>query len=329
LIVTRATEPHPGPEEVVIDVHAAGVNFADCVTRMGLYQAAKHYATWPITPGFEIAGRIRARGELVEDMPPGTRVMAVTRFGGYASRIAVPRCHAFEIPGAMSFAEAAGFPVIFLTAHHALFRLATPRPGDLVLIHSAAGGVGGALVQLARAAGCVVVAVVGGPHKVEVAHRFGAAEVIDRSCSDMWASARRHAPEGYQAVFDANGPSTFNSSYEQLAPLGRLIVYGAHAMVANRNGKPAWLKLAWHYYRTPGFDPFRMANENRSVMAFNLAYLFEQHEMIATSMRQLLAFYAEGKLRPPPITEFPLDRVAEAHRALESGQTVGKLVLVM
>ena len=152
--------------------------------------------------------------------------------------------------------------------------MAAPRPGDRLLVHSAAGGVGGALLQLARLADCVPVAVVGGPHKVETARSLGAAAVIDRSRGNMWSAAKEHAPHGYYAVFDANGPWTFRRSYEQVAPMGRLVVYRCQATPASRNGRPSLLKLAWQYCCAPRFNPFRMSNENRSLMAFNLAYLF-------------------------------------------------------
>ena len=175
------------------DVVAAGVNFADCVTRMGLYQAAK------------IAGHVSGCGSQVNDMPLGKRVFAVTRFGGYTARIAVPRRYVYPMPESMTYTEAAGFPVVFLSAYYVLFALAAPSPDDRLLVHSAAGGVGGALLQLARLAGCVPVAVVSGPHKIETARSIGAAVVIDRSRGNMWSAAKEHAPQGYYAVFDANG----------------------------------------------------------------------------------------------------------------------------
>ena len=111
--------------------------------------------------------------------------------------------------------------------------------------------------------------------------------------------------------------------------MGRLVVYGAHAMLASRSGRPSLLKLGWQYCRVPRFNPFRMSNENRSLMAFNLAYLFDQDALFAAAMQQLLNWYGSGKLKSPPISVYLLERAADAHRALESGRTVGKLVLAM
>jgi NADPH:quinone reductase-like Zn-dependent oxidoreductase len=164
----------PGPGEVLVAVEAIGINYADCVTRMGLYASAKHYIGFPITPGFEVAGRIQAVGAGVTDLPAGTEVIAVTRFNGYATQVVVKREQVFLKPPRLSVEQAAGFAAVFLTAWFALFELAHPRVGDRLLVHSAAGGVGGALVQLGRIAGCQVVGVVGAAHKVEPVRQLGA-----------------------------------------------------------------------------------------------------------------------------------------------------------
>lgn len=336
LEVVEEPDPAPGPGEVAIDVAAAGVNYADCVVRMGLYASAKKYVGWPITPGFEVAGTVTALGagasggrDAAPHLAPGARVLAVTRFGGYASRVVVPAHQVFPPPERFSLAEAAGFPAVFLTAWYALLELGRPRPGARVLVHSAAGGVGGALLQLARIAGCRAVGVVGGPHKVEAAWRAGAEAVIDKSREDLWAAAERLAPEGFDVVLDANGPETLRQSYRHLAPTGRLVIYGFHSMLPRAGGRPSWLKLALGWLRTPRFDPLRMTNENRSVLAFNLSYLFERSDLLRDAMDDLLRKAGDGAIAAPPVTEYPLARVVDAHRAIESGTTVGKLVLTM
>ena len=144
----------------------------------------------------------------------------------------------------------------------------------------------------------------------------------------LWPAARRHAPDGYHAVFDANGVSTLRQSYEHLRPTGRLVVYGHHSMLPRGRGTPNRLALAWHWWRIPRFDPLRMTESNKSVMAFNLSYLFDEAPVFQRAMDELLGWVGEGRITPPPVTEFALDDVAEAHRALETGTTVGKLVLV-
>jgi NADPH:quinone reductase-like Zn-dependent oxidoreductase len=320
--------PVPKAGEVVVATEAIGVNYADCVIRMGLYASAKELVGWPITPGFEFAGTVAAVGEGVTDLAPGAKVLGVTLFGGYSTHVAVPRHQVFPLPSRLEAVQAAGFPTVFLTAYYALFELAHPRPGANILVHSAAGGVGSALVQLGRTAGCRVVGVVGSSHKVETARAMGAEVVIDKSREDLWKVAEKASPRGYDVVLDANGVSTLSQSYGHLASPGKLVIYGFHSMMPRKGGRPNWLKLAWDWLRTPRYNPLTLTNDNTSVLAFNLSYLFEQREILAEAMTQLLAWVEEGKLVAPPVTRFPLDQVAEAHRAIESGTTVGKLVLV-
>jgi NADPH:quinone reductase-like Zn-dependent oxidoreductase len=328
LTLETHSEPQPEAGEVLVATEAIGVNYADCVVRMGLYASAEEYVGWPITPGFEFAGRVAAVGREVKGFTPGMSVFGVTRFGGYASHVAVPQHQVFPLPAKLDMAQAAGFPTVFLTAYYALFELAHPRPGATLLVHSAAGGVGSALLQLGRIAGCRMVGVVGSSHKVETARALGADVVIDKSREDLWPAAERAAPNGYDVVLDANGVSTLGESYAHLARPGKLVVYGFHSMMPHEGGKPDWVKLAWDWLRTPRFNPLRLTNDNRSVMAFNLSYLFEQRHILEEAMGRLLGWVEEGRMTMPPVTRFPMDRVAEAHQALESGKTVGKLVLV-
>lgn len=321
-------DPSPGRGEVRIRTKAIGVNYADCIVRMGLYESARKYVGWPITPGFEVAGIVDALGEGVSDLAFGDAVIAVTRFGGYATSLVVPRHQVFALPSVMTMAEGAAFPTAFLTAHFALHALASVRPGATLLVHSAAGGVGSALVILGKRAGCRVVGVVGRTNKVETARALGCDVVIDKSTERLWERARREAPAGYDVVLDANGESTLKESYAHLGSPGRLIVYGFHSMLSTKGGWPNPLTLVRSWLRTPRFDPLRMTGENRSVLAFNLSYLFDRREILEEAMGELLAAVADGAIRPPTVRTFALADVAEAHRALESGRTVGKLVLV-
>jgi NADPH:quinone reductase-like Zn-dependent oxidoreductase len=327
LVIEEYPDPAPGPDEVLIEVAAIGINYADCVTRMGLYASAKHYVGYPITPGFEVAGTVRSVGAAITDLQPGTAVLAVTRFNGYATQLAVPREQVFLLPPQLTMETAAGFPTVALTAWFALFELAHPHPGDRMLVHSAAGGVGSMLVQLGRIAGCEVTGVVGAPHKVAAVQRLGAGIVIDKSATDLWKAAEESAPDGYDIILDANGVATLKESYRHLAPVGKLVVYGFHSMLRTRGGVPGKIGLLIDYLRTPRFNPFDLTTRNRSVLGFNLSFLFDRKAILATGMRQLLQWLQQEKLQSPTVTTYPFAAVADAHRALESGQTVGKLVL--
>jgi NADPH:quinone reductase-like Zn-dependent oxidoreductase len=340
LAIEDASDPAPGGGEVRVAVSSIGVNFADCIVRMGLYASAKEYVGWPITPGFEVAGTIDRIGDGVEGRKVGDRVIALTRFGGYSSCIVVPEHQVFPVPDGWSMDDAAAFAVVFLTADYALFELAHPRRGSTILVHSAAGGVGGALLQLARASELVSVGVVGRSDKVDAAKKQGATHVIDKSSQDLWREAERIAPKGYDVILDANGVSTLKASYDHLRPTGRLVIYGFHSMMRRaathggphgdrqlRPGTPNWPKLAVDWLRTPRFNPLDMTNDNKNVMAFNLSYLFEEKHLLTEAMDRLMLLVAKGAITPPPTRSFPFEAVAEAHRSIETGTTTGKLVL--
>ncbi|HEX7030292.1 MAG TPA: medium chain dehydrogenase/reductase family protein [Gammaproteobacteria bacterium] len=327
LKMEEAPDPVAGPGEVLIDVEAIGVNFADCIARMGLYASAKKFEGYPLTPGFEIAGTVAATGKGVHDIEPGAVVMGVTLFNAYQTKVALPRAQVFRVPYRWSVAQAAGFPAVFLTAWYAMFELAHARMDQKVLVHSAAGGVGQALVQLAKLAGCKVAAVVGSSHKTASVEALGADCVIDKSAEDLWATASLYAPVGFDAVFDANGVATLKDSYDHLAPGGKLVVYGFHSMFRKGFGRAPWLKLARDWLRTPSFDPLRMTQENRSVLAFNLSFMMHRQDVLARAMQQLLGWANDERIHPLPVRAFAFDDVEAAHRALESGETAGKLVL--
>ncbi len=320
--------PVPARSEVRIDVRAIGVNFADSIVRMGLYSSAKEYVGWPITPGFEVSGTIGAIGEGVQDLAIGTEVFAVTRFGGYSSHVVVDRSQVFRKPAGTSFEQAAAIPAVYMTAWYALFELAHPRKGHKVLVHSAAGGVGGALVQLAKLVGCEVVGVVGTSSKVASAKAMGADHVIDKSRGDLWREAERFAPQGYDLILDANGVSTLGDSYKHLRRAGKLVVYGFHSMMPRSGGKPNWPKLAIDYLRTPRFNPMEMTDGSHSVLAFNLSYLFDRADLMTEGLTAITAWLERGEIVAPPVVTYPLADVARAHADIESGRTIGKLVLL-
>lgn len=327
LELVEAEDLAPEAGQVVVATHASGVNYADCIVRMGLYESAKKYVGWPITPGFDFAGVVQALGPGVERLRVGQPVFGVCRFGGYASQVRVHQNQVFALPPTMSMLQAAGTPTVFLTAWYALRELCRLRPKMKILVHSASGGVGSAALQLARAFGCEPVGVVGGAHKLETARKNGAVAVIDKYAPDLWQQIRRAAPEGYSVALDPNGEATLMQSYRALKPTGRLIIYGFSSMLPKNKGKPSYWRLASKYFRTPRFNPILMTGSNKSVMAFNLSYLFEEHALLQEAMTELLELFAQSRLKPLETRSFPLAQAAEAHRELETGTTTGKLIL--
>jgi len=331
LQIKESPLPLPRDNEVLVAVSAAGINFADIFVRLGLYKSGKELVGWPITPGFEFAGRVLQCGKGVSGVAGGEEVFGVTRFGGYATHVCVPGEQLFTIANDSKFSsdQWAAFPTVFLTAYHGLFQNVVLRPGMPILVHSAAGGVGSALLQLGKSAGCRMVGAVGGSHKVAFARACGAEAVIDKSREDLWQRAEAICPQGFDAVFDANGPATLKESYRHLAPTGKLVCYGFHSMLSLRRGRADYFKLIREYFRVPRFNPFDMTRDNKSLIAFNLSYLFHRRDLLREAMADLIARVEKGEIRAPSLQRFAFERVVEAHQALESGATVGKLILKM
>jgi NADPH:quinone reductase-like Zn-dependent oxidoreductase len=358
LELERHVPATPGPGEVRVRAEAVGVNYADCAVRWGVYKSARELVGYPMTPGFEFAGVVDAVGP---DVPQpasrnvhagpsgaddrsgpqsptwvprvGDRVFGVRLFGAYSSHPVAPAYQVFPIPSGWSASQAAAFPVAFLTAYYALFQCVRIPREATILVHSAAGGVGTALLQLARVQGWRVVGVVGSNHKVGTAREFGADEVIVRSEEDMWGSARRYAPEGYDAILDASGPETLKRSYEHLAPTGKLVVYGFHTMLPRSTpsggGRINWWKVFRGWMKMPRINPLHMTSLNRTVAGFNLSFLGDRRDILEESMGAMIPWIDAGRIAPPQVTEYAFEDAASAHRAIESARTTGKLVLTL
>lgn len=322
-------DPVPEANQVIVQTKAIGVNYADCVVRMGFYASSKKYEGWPVTPGFEFSGIVSAVGADVKDVAVGARVFCVNRFNVYATHVAAPRSQVYRLPDHISFEEAAGFPVNYLTAYYALHQVVKIYPDSTLLVHSAAGGVGSALLQLCKLAGWRSIGVVGSSHKVDAAKAMGADVVIDKSKEDLWKMVEHYAPDGLDVILDGNGASTLRRGYAHLRPTGKLISYGFHSMFPRGWGVANPFKLIFDYLRTPRFNPVDMHKQNKSLVTFNLSFLFDRGDLLQDALASLYPWFKEGKFRVPDITTYPFADVARAHKDLQSGRTVGKLVLVV
>lgn len=328
--------PHsPREGEVLVKIKAIGVNFADIAVRLGLYESAKQLVGWPITPGFDFAGEVIQLGSSSQKdqdndessrFKVGDQVFGVSFFGTYSTHITLPQDQIFRLPQGWSFEQAAAFPTVHLTAWYALHLLGAGHAGQRALVHSAAGGVGLALLQLCRALKIETIGVVRGAHKVEVAQQAGADHVVDKGVEDIWQGVDRCAPEGFDLVFDANGYDTLKGGYDRLRPEGRLICFGAATMLKRGGGRIPWFRLAWRFLTRPKFDPLAMTSENRSVLGFNLSFLFHRKDLLAEAFERLLSM--DPPLMTQPTQCFALSKVAHAHQHLESGKSVGKIILL-
>jgi synaptic vesicle membrane protein VAT-1 len=324
------------PDCVLVYNEAFSVNYADCCIRWGLYESANKFCGFPICPGFDMAGRVERVGSDVTNLAVGDRVFGCSLFGSYSSRILVPAIHVRRIPLDLTFAQAASIPTVALTSLYALFLAGHfPTPSQFtnkaILIHSAAGGVGSMLVQMSKLLGLSpVVGVVGRTSKVDAAKALGCDVVIDKSQQDLWKEARRASPNGYSAVMDSSGVATIAQSYEHLAQTGRLVVFGFHTNLPLGNASLSpidWIRMGFKMVRMPTFDPMEMGSDNKAVLAFNLSFFSNETMMLSNLFSQILQWIEEGKLQCPRIVEMSMSEVGEAHGLLQSGATVGKIVL--
>jgi NADPH:quinone reductase-like Zn-dependent oxidoreductase len=316
----------PGQNEVQVAVRACGINFADIAARLGLYAAAK--GLYPLCPGLEFAGVVAAAGKAVSSFREGDAVFGAVRFGAYATCLNCPEDQLWHLPDGWDFSRGATFPVAYLTAYYGLFEVGHLEPSDMVLVHSAAGGVGTALLHLLAVNGNRAVGVVGASQKKKAAKAAGATEIIDKSRERLWARAERIRSQGYDIILDANGAATLKGSFRHLSPGGRLLIYGFASMFSH-SGRKNPLKLLWTYFRTPRFNPFDLTGSNRTISGFNLIYLFDRVSLFREIMDRLLLWDAQGRLPFMPVQAFPFEEVTQAHQAIESGLSVGKLALVI
>ncbi len=313
----------PGPDEVRIAVRAIGVNFADVLARVGLYPDAPRP---PAVVGYEVAGVVDAVGHAVEGRREGDRVLALTRFGGYSTSVVVPAAHALSVPSRLSDAQAAAIPVNYLTALVALYKLGNLEAGETVLLHGAGGGVGIAAIQLAqlRNAGIIGTA---STAKHETLRQLGVQHVIDPLRSDVTAEVRRlTGGRGVDVVLDPIGGRHFRDSYRLLAPLGRLVVFGAASAIGERR---SWWRAGLTLLQMPSFKPMSLINDNRGVLGLNLGRLWTEERRIANMMAEILQLVEAGSLQPVVGKVFPFEGAAGAHRFLQSRSNIGKVVLTV
>jgi NADPH:quinone reductase-like Zn-dependent oxidoreductase len=320
LAVQERPDPPVGPGQVRIRVHAAGLNFADVLARVGLYPDAPKP---PAVLGYEAAGEVESVGPGADGFQPGQRVVAGTRFNGFAELVTADVSNVLPIPDRLSFEEAAAVPVVFGTAYAAVVLLSAVRPGETVLVHAAAGGVGIAAVQIARERGAEVIGTASAA-KHDAVREQGAAHVIDYRSQDVQAEVNRlTGGKGVDVVLDALG--SFRESYKLLRPGGRMVMYGASQLLTG--DKRNIVKTLRAVATMPRFSAIKLMNDNRSVMGLNLLHWWDERGSLEELIGPLNDLLDRGVIKPVVAEAFPFDRAADAHRYIQERKNVGKVVL--
>jgi NADPH:quinone reductase-like Zn-dependent oxidoreductase len=323
LEVQERPDPHPGPGEVRIEVAAAGINFADVMARMGLYPDSPKP---PCVIGYEVAGTILELGEGgnavagVEPLSHGQRVVAGTKFGGYASQVVVSASDVVPLPDGLTFEQGAAIPVNYSTAWAGLIGYGNLQPGERVLIHSAGGGVGVAATQIAKRFGAEVCGTAS-PHKHERIAELGVDHPFDYTLDGS-----DHELGKFDVILDAIGGKSFRRSYSLLRPGGRLVAFGAAALVSGqrRNLITALGTVA----RMPRFNILKQMSESKAVIGLNMLTLWKDRETLEPWIAPLRALLDDGTVKPVVAGDFSFEDAGAAHTMITERRNVGKVVLV-
>lgn len=308
LRVSELRPPSPQRGELLLDVRAAGCNFADILMARGKYQSRPAF---PFVPGLELAGVVREVGEGAGDFAPGDEVFGFCGQGAFAETAVLSAAAAHRKPEGMGFAEAAALPTVYPTSHVALVDRAGLQPGETLLVHAAAGGVGLAAVQIGKALGARVIATVGGADKAKVVRDAGADLCIDYRSEDFREVVLRETGGlGADVIYDSVGGDTFDESLRCIAWKGRLLVIGFASG------------------RIPEVAANRILLKNISVVGLHWgAYLEREPEKVRECFDALIDLHGKGLIRPLVFDSYPLERLPEALELLGARKTVGKLII--
>ena len=309
-------DPALGPGQVRIEVAAAGINFADVMARMGLYQDAP---PTPCVVGYEVAGTILELAEGVEGLLPGQRVLAGTQFGGYATQVCVPAGDVVPLPDELSFEQGAAVPVNYATAWAGLVGYGVLEAGERVLVHSAGGGVGIAATQIAKKLGAEVYGTAS-PSKHQRILELG----VDRAL-DYTKPGWEQGIGMFDVILDAVGGKSFRTSYGLLRPGGRLVAFGASSVVSGeRKSVPTALKAV---LRMPRFNLVKQMQESKSVIGLNMLTLWKDRGTLGPWIDPLSGMLGDGTIAPVVAGSFSFEEAGAAQSMIVERRNIGKVVL--
>ena len=323
LKVQEKPDPKPGDGEVLIRVKASGLNFADILSRQGLYPDSPRK---PCVMGYEVSGVVDQVGRNVDQALLGKPIVAMTRFGGQSDSVVVKAMQMFEKPQRLTFEQAAAIPVNYLTAYVLIVVMGSLHEGESILIHNAGGGVGLAALEIAKKIGAVTYGTAS-PSKHPFLKERGLDHPIDYR-NDDWSAVLKQLTKGrgVDLILDPIGGAHWKKSYNALRHTGRLGMFGVSA--ASATGLRGKAKLVKAAIQMPRFNPIALLNKNRGIFGLNLGHMWHEPEKVATWMKAILRGVEEGWINPHVDRAFRFDEAGAAHQYMEQRKNIGKVVLV-
>ncbi len=310
----------PSENEVTIEVKAIGLNFADLFAIQGLYSATPKGS---FVPGLEYSGIVVNKGINVKEFENGDKIMGAIKFGAYTTHLNIDKNYILRLPDGYSFEEGAAMVVQPLTAYYSLFELGNLKPNQTVLIHSAAGGVGIYANRIAKHSGAHTIGTIGSESKRNFLINEDYDEIIVRKNNFEKQLENTLGERNLNLVLESIGGKVFEASFKSLAPSGRIIIYGG-AQFMNTKSRPDYLKVLFKYILRPKVDPLSLSDKNRSVMGFNLIYLWDHPE----ELREMLITIINMNLKKPHIGKvFTFDKLISALKYFQTGRSIGKVVV--
>ncbi len=313
--------PPINPGEVRIRVSAFGLNYADILARQGLYRECPPL---PCIIGYDVEGVIDEVANNVTSFKKGDRVFALTRFGGYAEYVCTQEVAVNHLPKDAPIGAGCALATQCVTAYHAAIHCQTLFPGEIVLIHAAAGGLGTALIQIAQWKGCIVIGVVGGNEKVEYLKSLGVEHIIDHHGMSYLDYVRDHFQGKVDVVFDSVGGSSIKKAKSILAKGGRIVSLGAAAL----SGKKGILNLLRLIIGFGFFSPIAYLGKSQSLISVNMLKIADNRpDIIARGFKEVASLYHQGILKPHIGKVFCHDQLSDAHKWMENRKSIGKGVV--
>ncbi|MDX1764649.1 MAG: NADPH:quinone oxidoreductase family protein [bacterium] len=316
--------PEPAGGEVRVRIEHIGINYAEILSRKGLYRWAP---ALPYIPGMEAYGKIDAVGKNVDHRSVGERVIVGAQNGCYAEWIAIPEAQALPAIPSYTPEENAAFPVNYMTAWISLMKMARLKPRDTLLVNAAAGGVGTAAVQLARAFGCAVYGTAGSDEKVARLQMLGIDGAVNYEQENYEAEIRSlREGRGVDVVLELVGGEVYRKSLGLMEPFGRIVISGFASLDLNRWNPVSWLR-AWR--ALPRLHLSDMGVRSYGVLATHIGYLLNDMPRLLEVWRELTTFVEEHAIRPVVGTTFSFKHIDKAHALMESRRSIGKIVITL